>query len=122
MKTLGYKLYALCAVVLVLTLGGIVLAGDDYTGAANDVTTNTSTSSCTPLLRANKNYAFRCTTDTYGRVTSDTTNAGASNKDQVLSANKLYDLPTTSDQRNACFLALTAAGSCYVYIHRERNE
>jgi hypothetical protein len=100
----------------------LALAGDDYLGASFDVTTNTSTSACGPTLRPKVNYAFRCTTDTYIRVTSDTTNAGASAKDQIATANKLIDLPTTASQTNFCALAVTAAGSCYTYIHREKGE
>ncbi len=105
----------------VLFVAGVALAGDDYLGASFDITTGAG-SVCVANLRPKSNYAIRCTQDTYVRVTQDTTNAPAINKDPIASANKLYDIPTTALQTNVCTRQVTTAGTCYLYLHREKGE
>lgn len=108
-------------VFAVLLTAGVALAGDDYLGASFDITTGAG-SVCATGLRPKANYAIRCTQDTYVRVTSDTTNAPAIAKDPIASAGKLYDIPTTALQTNVCTMQVTSAGTCYLYLHREKGE
>ena len=62
------------AVFLASLLGSLVLvptpahAGDDYVASV----AYTGTAACSAVLKAKTNYAVRCTTDCYVRVTSDT--------------------------------------------------
>lgn len=106
------------SLLLTLALASLALAGDDYVATV----AYTGTAACSAALLPKRNYAVRCTTDCYVRVTKDTTNATATTTSVKVLADKLYDTPTTAEQVYICAIQSASSGNMYIYLNRGPNE